>query len=61
MAPLTTTNFHSTKASEMAQPKKTKRKNLAKILKEKSEMLASQIDIDQDSEDPEPGKMEDQV
>jgi hypothetical protein len=45
----------------MAQPKKTKRKNLAKILKEKSEMLASQIDIDQDSEDPEPGKMEDQV
>jgi hypothetical protein len=45
MAPLTLTNFHSTKTTEITQPvKKMRRKNLAKILKEKSEMLASQMD-----------------
>jgi len=42
MGPLANTNFHSTR-TEIAQPvKRPRRKNLAKILKEKGEMLASQ-------------------
>ena len=42
MGPLASTNLHANK-TDLAQPvKRPRRKNLAKILKEKSEMLASQ-------------------